>query len=80
MKRVYVNIAKRENRKEKGEHEQVQENTAFYCQSTSADLFIDRMDDYERVGYILMWIGKYLNIEWMMAVSGAYIAFVWLPL
>ena len=30
--------------------------------------------------YILMWIGKYLNIEWMMAVSGAYIAFVWLPL
>lgn len=29
--------------------------------------------------YILFSLGSYLKIEWMMAVSGAYIAFLWVP-
>ena len=29
--------------------------------------------------YILMAIGTWLQIEWMMAVAGAYLAFLWLP-
>ncbi len=29
--------------------------------------------------YILFGIGAYLKIDWMMAVSGAYIAFLWIP-
>ncbi len=29
--------------------------------------------------YILMGIGTYYGIEWMIAVSGAYLAFLWLP-
>ncbi len=29
--------------------------------------------------YILFGLGSYLKIEWMMAVGGAYIAFLWLP-
>ena len=30
--------------------------------------------------YILLGIGTYYNIAWMMAVSGAYLAFLWLPI
>ncbi len=30
--------------------------------------------------YIMFGIGTYLKIEWMMAVSGAYLAFLWLPI
>lgn len=30
--------------------------------------------------YILFGIGTYLNIEWMIAVAGAYLAFLWLPI
>lgn len=30
--------------------------------------------------YILMVIGTWLQIEWMMAVAGAYLAFLWLPI
>ena len=30
--------------------------------------------------YILFGIGTYLEIEWMIAVSGAYLAFLWLPI
>lgn len=29
--------------------------------------------------YILLAVGTWLNIEWMMAVSGAYLAFLWVP-
>lgn len=29
--------------------------------------------------YIMMAIGTYFKIEWMIAVSGAYLAFLWLP-
>ncbi len=29
--------------------------------------------------YILLGIGTYYKIEWMMAVAGAYLAFLWLP-
>ena len=29
--------------------------------------------------YILMAIGTYFEIPWMMAVAGAYLAFLWLP-
>lgn len=29
--------------------------------------------------YILFGIGSYLNIPWMTAASGAYLAFLWLP-
>lgn len=29
--------------------------------------------------YILLGIGTWLGIEWMMAVSGAYMAFLWFP-
>lgn len=29
--------------------------------------------------YILFGVGTYLDIEWMMAVSGAYLALLWLP-
>ncbi len=29
--------------------------------------------------YILMAIGTWFRIEWMMAVAGAYLAFLWLP-
>ena len=30
--------------------------------------------------YILFGIGTYLEIPWMIAVSGAYLAFLWLPI
>lgn len=30
--------------------------------------------------YILFGIGTYCEIEWMIAVSGAYLAFLWLPI
>ena len=30
--------------------------------------------------YILFGIGTYYEIEWMIAVSGAYLAFLWLPI
>ena len=30
--------------------------------------------------YILFGLGTYLGIEWMIAVSGAYLAFLWLPI
>ena len=30
--------------------------------------------------YILFGIGTYCGIEWMIAVSGAYLAFLWLPI
>ncbi len=30
--------------------------------------------------YILLGIGEYFDIGWMMAVSSAYIAFLWLPI
>ncbi len=29
--------------------------------------------------YILFGLGTYLDIDWMIAVSGAYLAFLWLP-
>lgn len=29
--------------------------------------------------YLLLGIGTYFNIHWMTAVSGAYLAFLWLP-
>ncbi len=29
--------------------------------------------------YIMFGIGMYFEIEWMTAVSGAYLAFLWLP-
>lgn len=29
--------------------------------------------------YVMLGIGTYYNIEWMIAVSGAYLAFLWLP-
>ncbi len=29
--------------------------------------------------YVLMGLGTWLNIEWMIAVSGAYLAFLWFP-
>ncbi len=29
--------------------------------------------------YLLFGIGTYLGIEWMIAVAGAYLAFLWLP-
>ena len=29
--------------------------------------------------YILMGLGTWLNIPWMIAVSGAYLAFLWFP-
>ncbi len=30
--------------------------------------------------YILLGIGTFWEIEWMIAVSGAYLAFLWLPI
>ena len=30
--------------------------------------------------YILFGIGTYLEINWMVAVAGAYLAFLWLPI
>ena len=30
--------------------------------------------------YIMFGIGTYLEIPWMIAVSGAYLAFLWLPI
>ena len=30
--------------------------------------------------YILFGVGTYYEIEWMLAVSGAYLAFLWLPI
>ena len=30
--------------------------------------------------YILFGLGTYLEINWMVAVSGAYLAFLWLPI
>lgn len=30
--------------------------------------------------YIMFGVGTYLGIEWMIAVSGAYLAFLWLPI
>ncbi len=30
--------------------------------------------------YILFGVGTYYEIEWMIAVSGAYLAFLWLPI
>lgn len=30
--------------------------------------------------YAMMGVGVYFNIEWMMVVSGAYLAFLWLPI
>ena len=30
--------------------------------------------------YVLFGVGTYLGIEWMIAVSGAYLAFLWLPI
>lgn len=30
--------------------------------------------------YILFVIGTYFKIEWMIAVAGAYLAFLWLPI
>lgn len=29
--------------------------------------------------YVLLGFGAYLQIEWMTAVSGIYLAFLWLP-
>ena len=29
--------------------------------------------------YIVLGLGTYHEIEWMMAVAGAYLAFIWLP-
>ncbi len=29
--------------------------------------------------YVMLGIGTYYKIEWMMTVSGAYLAFLWLP-
>ena len=30
--------------------------------------------------YIMFGLGSYLEINWMVAVSGAYLAFLWLPI
>lgn len=30
--------------------------------------------------YIMLALGTFFQIEWMMAVAGAYVAFLWLPL
>lgn len=30
--------------------------------------------------YILLGFGTYFKIDWMMAVAGAYLAFLWLPI
>ena len=30
--------------------------------------------------YVMFGVGTYLGIEWMIAVSGAYLAFLWLPI
>ena len=30
--------------------------------------------------YILFGIGTYFNISWMIAVGGAYLAFLWIPI
>lgn len=30
--------------------------------------------------YIMFGLGTYLEIKWMIAVSGAYLAFLWLPI
>lgn len=30
--------------------------------------------------YIMFGVGTYFSIEWMIAVSGAYLAFLWLPI
>ena len=30
--------------------------------------------------YIMFAVGTYLQIEWMITVSGAYLAFLWLPI
>ena len=30
--------------------------------------------------YILFGVGTYYEIEWMLAMSGAYLAFLWLPI
>ncbi len=29
--------------------------------------------------YVLLGIGTYFKVEWMIAVAGAYLAFLWLP-
>ena len=29
--------------------------------------------------YVLLGFGAYLDIEWMTAISGIYLAFLWLP-
>ena len=29
--------------------------------------------------YILLGVGTYFGIQWMIAVSGAYLAFLWIP-
>lgn len=29
--------------------------------------------------YVMFGLGTYFKIEWMLAVSGAYLAFLWLP-
>ena len=29
--------------------------------------------------YVMMGVGSFLNIGWMIAVSGAYLAFLWFP-
>ena len=29
--------------------------------------------------YVMFGLGTYFTIEWMLAVSGAYLAFLWLP-
>ena len=30
--------------------------------------------------YIMMGVGVYFNIEWMMVVAGAYLTFLWVPI
>ncbi len=30
--------------------------------------------------YVLFGVGTYFEIEWMIAISGAYLAFLWLPI
>ena len=30
--------------------------------------------------YIMLGVGTYLDIGWMIAISGAYLAFLWLPI
>lgn len=30
--------------------------------------------------YVMMGFGAFLDVKWMMAVAGAYLAFLWLPI